>query len=179
MSDLLLPPKVRKEIQKDRWAAQRAQYRARLGLLFDFDDRVCKEWNPALKSLDPRLRLGRAKPMAYEPGWSIIPNFYHWVRDNETAAPTVTPITGPDDSFREPDSGVLNDLKRCDLRDPLVFAALLEQRKADDDARERRISEHREERQTEILDRYKAGTETRVSMTDVPWTQSKRGRRAK
>lgn len=178
MSDLLLPRNVQVEIQKDKWGQQRSEHRAKLDLMFDFDDRVCKRWSRELKRLDPLLRLGRAKPMAYEPGWTIIPGFYHWVRDNETAAPTVTPITGPNDSFAEPDSRILEDLRRCDLQNPAVFGLLLEQRKAQEAERERRVEAHREERQEEILDRYLAGTATRVSMNDAsPWKQSVKGRR--
>jgi hypothetical protein len=47
---------------------------------------------------------------------------------NETAAPTVHPITGPDgESFAEPDSALLERLKGNDLQDPRVFAALIAQ----------------------------------------------------
>lgn len=178
MSDLLLPASVRREILKDRWAEQRREWRAKLEALFDFQDPVCLEWNPDLKELDPLLRLGRARPLAYEPGWTVQPGFYHWVRDNETAAPTVTPITGPDESFREPDSGVLEDLRRSDLRNPRVFAMLLAQRQVREEQQRLRVERDREERQQEMLDRYLAGNRAFVSTsTGSSWSQSARGRR--
>ena len=178
MPDLLLPRNVAAEIQKTKWVEQRREFRALLDKLFDFGDPVCREWNPKLKELDPLLRLGRARPMAYEPGWPVTPGFYHWVRDNETAPPTVTPITGPDESFREPDSGVLEDLRRSDLRNPKVFAMLLEARAAGERERERAKEVARQERQQEMLERWAAASRTQVSMNpDAAWSQNAAGRR--
>lgn len=179
MSDLLLPPKVAKEIQKEKWVAQRARYRAKLEALLDFDDPVCREWNPHLKALDPLLAMARALPLAYEPGWSVIPNFYHWVRDNENAPPTVTPITGPDGvSFAEPSSWVLEKLRASDLRDPAVFALLLEGEERYEQEQERAERERDEERQGELWERFQAATRTQVlTSTDVRWAQNSAGRR--
>lgn len=177
MPDLLLPPDVVREIQKRKWADQRAEFRARVEQLFDFGDSVCELWNPHLRDLDPLLRMGRARPLAYEPGWGVQPGFYHWVRDNENAAPTVTPITDAGGGFREPDSGVLEDLRRSDLRNPAVFIGLLQQAKAKEVAASADRLAEREERQQEILDRFIAGTRVGVSMnTDTAWTQNHAGR---
>lgn len=178
MSGLLLPANVVREIQKREWAERRAELRAALAALFDFEDPVCAEWNPLLGDLDARLRLGRARPLAYEPGLGVIPGFYHWVRDNETAPPTVTPITSPDGAFREPDSGVLGDLRSQDLHDPTVFLALLAGRRAKEQAAEREREAERAERRQEITDRYLAGTRVQVSLDDsTPWAQNAAGLR--
>lgn len=178
MSDLLLPPNVVAEIQKQEWAERRARFRAKLDALLDFDDPVCRQWNPHLRELDPLLRMGRARPMAYEPGWAIVPNYYHWVRDNPTAPPSVTPITGPDEEWAEPDSRVLDMLRRNDLQNPLVFAAMLEQYDRQQKAEEKQEQVEDEERQREILERWQAASRVQVSTNrDSPWTQNMRGRR--
>src|SRR5438105_925825 len=101
---LLLPAHVEREIQQRKWAERRREHRAALDALLDFDDPVCRQWQPELRKLDPQLRLARARPLAHKPGFPVIPGFYHWVRENETAPATVTPITAPDGkSFAEPD----------------------------------------------------------------------------
>lgn len=150
-----------------------------LSQLFDFDDPIALEWNPLLKELDPLLRLGRAKGLAHAPGFPVMPGFWHWVRENESTAPTITPITGPDgESFREPSSGVLEDLRRSDLQDPRVFAVLLAQREESERAAEREIEEAREERQTDMWDHWLAASRTQISMNSAsPWSQNHSGRR--
>lgn len=178
MPELLLPRSVVREIAKRKWAEQRAEWRAQLDKMFDWNDPVCVAWSPYLRELCPQLRLGRAKGRAAEPGFTVLPGYYHWVRDNETAPPTVTPITGPEGEWREPDSGVLEDLAMCDLQNPKVFMRLLAQREERERAIEEERAREREERQQEILGRYLAGTRVQVSMNDhSPWTQNARGRR--
>lgn len=175
MSRLLLPPQVEAEILKEKHVAERERRRALANRLLDFDDPVCREWEPVLKQLDPQLRLGRARGQAYEPGMNVRPNFYHWVRDNGPAAPmTIDPITGPDGvSFSEPDSGLLERLKANDLQDPIVYRALIEQHAAAEARRERDREQERQDRVEDVIDRYKSVTTASVSMnTDSPWSQN-------
>lgn len=182
MSRLYVPAKTAREIEKEKWAEQRARWRAVLSELFDFDDPVCQEWNPRLRDIDPLLRLGRARGRVQVPefGW-VRAGFYHWVRDNDEtgAAPTISqPITTTDDQFREPDSGVLEELRQSDLRHPLVWAELMERRGRAERAEEEWLAAEREERQAEIVDRFLAATRTQVSLNrDVPWSQNHAGRR--
>lgn len=183
MSDLLLPNDVAREIQKDRWVERRRAYRARLDLLIDWDDPVCVEWNKVIPP-DFGVRMGRARPMAYEPGWTVIPGFYHWVRDNDGAPPTVSPICGEDEhgnpTFREPTSDWLERLKASDLQNPHVFAALLLHQEQREREEAERVAAERLERQTEMLERYKAGNRAFVSTsTDSPWSQSVKGKRGR
>lgn len=167
-----------REVQRRKWAEQRAFYRARLEALFDFDDRLCREWNPLLRDLDPLLRLGKARPKAdAEPGLPVRPGLYHWIRENDSAPPTVQPITGADgESYMEPSSAVLEDLRRCDLQNPAIFRALLERRARVEAAEERELEEARVERQAELAERWRAVSGTQVLMSpDVRWGQNAKG----
>lgn len=181
MSDLLLPAKVRHEIQKRKWFELRAERRALVARLLDFDDPVCREWQPVLAKLDPQLRLARAHPQAYEPDMNVKPGFYHWVRENDTAAPTVEPITGPDgESFAEPDSSLLRALERNDLQNPTVYAAMIGQHEEREKRVERELEEERAQINEEVLERWKAGTRTQVLLSpDVAWSQNASGRRGR
>lgn len=174
---LLLPRNVAVEIEKRKWVEQRAWYRAKLEALFDFDDPTCNDWNGELRKLDPLLRMGRAKPMAYEPGFSVRPGLFHIVRENESAPPTVQPITGPDgESFSEPSSQVLESLRRNDLQNPRVYGALIAQHELRERAEEQQLVADRDERQTEMLEHWAAVSRTQVSMnTDTPWAQNHAG----
>jgi hypothetical protein len=178
---LHLPPRVAREIHKEKWEAQRAHQRATVERLLDFDDPVCREWRPVLEQVDPYLRLGRARPQAYEPEFNVRPGFYHWVRMNPTAAPTVEPITGPDgESFTEPDSSLLDRLRGNDLQDPRAYAALIAKHEQRELAREREQEADREEINREVLERWAAASRTQVLVSDdVPWTQNAAGRRAR
>lgn len=174
MSRLLVPPKVAKELAEE----QRGHLRAKLEAVFDFDDPVCKQWNPELKKLDGLIRIGRAKPMAYVPGYPVRAGFYHFLRDNPHAPPTVSAITGADDEWVEPDSGLLRKLQANDLQNPAVLVAIAAEKERAREEEQRDKLRDREVRQDEILERWKAGTRTQVSMNpDVPWTQNAAGRK--
>jgi hypothetical protein len=175
---MLLPRRVVHEIQKEKWVERRRKFNAVLDRLFDFDDPVCREWNPLLKAVDPLLKMGRARPKAYWPGWPVIPNYYHLLRENPTAPWSVKPITAPDGkSFKEPDSALLDKLRETDLQNPRIFGALLAQQELQEKEREREERERDEERQGEIWDRFLAATRTQVlTSPDVPWSQNHKGR---
>lgn len=171
-----VPPKVAQELAEE----QRGHYRAVLFPLFDFDDPVCRQWNPELRKLDPHIRIGRAKPMAYVPGVPVRPGFYHFLRDNPGAPPTVSAITGADDEWVEPDSGLLRKLQSNDLQNPAVIVAMRAEQERIKEEEERDKLRDREARQGEILERWAAGTRTQVSLNpDVPWSQNAAGRRAR
>lgn len=176
---LILPPKVQAEIAKEKWEAERQQRRALVLELIDFDDPVCREWQPVLETLDPYLRLGRAKPMAYVAGVVMRPGYYHWVRDNPSTVVTVEPITGPDgESFAEPDQRLLDSLRGNDLQNPHIYAALIAGHAEAEAVMEKERAAEREEIDAEVLERWKAASQTSVSMNrDVPWSQNAAGRR--
>lgn len=174
MSKVWVPPKVEAELAEE----MRVKYRAVLWGLFDFDDPVCKRWEPELRKLDPYVRLGRAKPNGYVPGYPVRPGFYHFLRDNPNAPPTVETITGPNDEWIEPDSGLLRKLESNDLLDPRVIVEMEARQEQAKREQEQLKAEQREERQAEIFERWQAGNRTFVSMDQsTPWTQSARARR--
>ena len=178
MSGLLLPGSVAREIQKEKWQEERRRSRALVEALFDFDDRVCREWSKHLKKLDPYLRLGRAHPKAYTDRFEVRPGFYHWIRDNPTTEPTVAAITTVDGGWCEPDSGLLRELEQADLQNPRAVAAALERREQRERAVQAERSREQSARVEELAERYLAATRAQVSMSrDVPWSQNAAGRR--
>lgn len=178
MSRLELPPRVREEIQLEKWVAQRAEMRALVTALLDFDDPVCLEWNPVVQEADRRLRLGRARPKAFHPALPVKPGFYHWVCDNDNAAPTVAPITDPEGGFKVPDSSLLDVLRSNDLQNPKVFRQVVEAHARAEAAREVREQQDHEDRVESMVDRYRALTTASVSMNrDTPWHQNMAGRK--
>lgn len=178
MSDLLLPGRVARELQRERWQEERRRSRALIEELFEFNDRVCREWSKHLRKLDPYLRLGRARPNAHTDRFAVRPGFYHWIRDNPTTEPTVAAITTADDGWCEPDSGLLRDLGRADLQNPRAVAWALERR----ERRERAVQAERDREKTarleELAERWQAATRAQVSMNrDTPWSQNAAGKR--
>lgn len=177
MSGLLLPSKVAAEIAKDKYAAERERRNALVNRLLDFDDPVCREWQPVLAKLDPGLRLGRAREQAYEPEMNVRPGFYHWVRDNgPLTVLTIEPITGDDDEWREPDSGLLDQLRANDLQHPDVMRAIIAARAQAEADEEKRRQERRDRRVQGTIERFKAANDASVSMAG-DWTNSVAGRR--
>ena len=177
MSRLLLPPKVVAEIVKDKHAEERARRRALTERLLDFDDPVCREWQPTLTRLDPGLRLGRARPQAYEPDMNVRPGFYHWVRDNGPLTPfTIEPVTGPDDGFVEPDESLLRQLRANDLQNPQVMRAVVAARAKAELDEERGRQEAHERRVAGTVERYRSMEDVSVSMADG-WSNTVKGRK--
>jgi len=171
---LWVPPKVKQEMAEQA----REQYRALLWPLMDFDDPICRQWEPELRKLDPYIRLGRAKPMAYAPELGVKAGYYHFLRDNPGAPPTVAPITGPNDEWVEPDGGVLRKLQENDLQRPGVLRDRLAREARREQEKEREKERELAEWTQEAVERWDAGTRAHVSMSsDIPWTQNTRGRR--
>jgi hypothetical protein len=171
---LWVPPKVEAEMAEQA----RVQSRARLRALMDFDDPVCKQWEPELRKLDPYIRLGRAKPMAYAPDLGVKAGYYHFLRDNPGAPPTVAPITGPNDEWIEPDGGVLRKLQENDLQRPGVMRERLAREQRREQEQEREQERDLEEWTAEAVERWNAGNRAFVSMDrSTPWTQSARAKR--
>jgi hypothetical protein len=172
---LIVPSHVTRDLQE-----QTREYAAQLWQLFDFDDPICKKWNPELEKIDPRIKLGRAKPLAHLPGYPVKAGYYHFLRDNPGAPPTCDTITGPDgESFAEPDSSVLEKIRSNDLLDPRVVVTMEAAREREQEQEAYERAQRRDERQAEIYERYVAGNRAFVSLSDATgWTQSAKGKRA-
>jgi hypothetical protein len=130
---------------------------------------VLDDWNRVLKQIDPDLQLVKAKENANTPG--LKPGYYHVLRRNPLGSPTVLVHEGPDGEFLDPDSSLLEMLRRGDLwsdealRDREARLRELERQ------RDRRRELERQERRDEVEDRLKAANNPGVSMTRAgSWT---------
>lgn len=133
------------------------------------------EWNYHLKQIDERLELIRAQE-TIPAGIPMKPGYYHVVRWNEGAAPSVWPIEGEHGEYVEPTSKLLEIIKKNDLWDPRNFKRLVGAALARDEALERDRMVERQLRQAEIMERVAAATRTQVSMSrDIPWAQNAAG----
>ena len=167
-----VPPKVRRELVDER-------RRFHAGLLRAVElQHQLEAWNRELRQVDPYLQLVKAHDDASDvPG--LRPGYYHVLRHNPGAPPSLIPIEGPDGSFREPDSSLFDMLRRSDMwnheaeRDRRVRGRRLEQ------AQQAREARERAERKEEALLRLKALEEPGVAFTDRPWTYRAGARRAK
>lgn len=137
---------------------------------------ILDEFNYELKRIDPRLEMVRAAENTH--GTPLRPGFYHIVRWNEGAPPSVMTIEGDNGEFVEPTSRVFEKLAREDLWDPENMRLLRQRQRLADEAAEKLKIREREQRQEEMLERWVAGTRTFVSMNrDSPWSQNAAGRR--
>lgn len=133
-------------------------------------------WTDELRKIDPRLSLIKAKDGAEVPGMK--PGYFHILRVNEGAPPSLIPVEGPNGEFREPDSGVFDLLRRNDLWNREAAHDRKRMAREAQEAKERRRERERHARLEELQQRVKALTETSVSMTTArPWTQTAGARR--
>jgi hypothetical protein len=143
------------------------------------DDTRLPEWDRELKKIDDRLSVRRAR-VPVRTGSALRPGYWHLIRDNsdKNAPVSVTTIQGPEGEYIEPNSSLLEMVRRNDLwrpgaiREREEYAAKLEAEE------EKRKEEELEEVTQEAIERFQAGNRAFVSMDrSVPWTQSARARR--
>lgn len=170
---LYVPGRVREE-----QLAVRRQHEARLAAMVGEHSKL-EQWNKELKEIDPYLELVRAHENASAPG--LKPGYYHVLRHNPGAPPSLIPVETDEGEFREPDSNLFDQLRHWDgwdnrvTRDREVRAQKLER------ARDRQKAREHEERLDEAMLRLKAYNEPGVLFGDNRWTHragAKRGRRA-
>lgn len=179
MSMLELPPRVRAEIAKDKHKAERERRWTHALELLDFDDPVCREWQPHLQQLDPHLLMARALPRAEDPDLNIRAGFFHWVRKNPREILTCEPITAPDgESFALPDGSLLNNLRANDLQNPAVVRDMFQRQLEAEAAKERDEAEAKQRRVDGTIERYKRGNNAHVSMTPG-WSATNAGRKGR
>lgn len=147
--------------------------RSEMGRIKEVFDR----FNYDLEQIDPRLQLVRAAPQV-APGSPLKAGFYHLIRDNDNAPPSVITIEGPTGEFVEPSSALFDKLRENDLWNPEVMDRFRKRQDRIDQAAEKQKIREREERQDEIMERWAAATRTSVSMNrDTPWAQNAAGAR--
>lgn len=125
-------------------------------------DARIKEFNGWLKNIDPYLRLAFAGENAEGPG--IQPGRWHVCRQAPGCVPTFLVIStnglGVPGGFREPDSGVLEHLRRADSHRHNLLARDQIRRAAEEAAKQR----HREARRDELAVNIKAKTNPGIRM---------------
>lgn len=169
MSRLWTPPSVSKEL-RDNTNHAKAELMQMVYLKGVMDD-----FNKELKEIDPYLELALAgeKILAGNP---LRPGYWHIIRHNPGAPPTVMTIEGPNGEYMEPNSEVFRMLKEDnDMWNP---ASMHRRRKREEElerVKERRKERERQDRQNEIQERWNAATRTQVSMLPN-WSQNVKGR---
>lgn len=172
MARLFVPPGVTRELQQERLA-----HYARVAALTHYSD-VMDDFNADLKQIDPYLELVKAKE-SIEAGTPLKPGYWHVIRHNPGAAPSIMTIEGPDGEYVEPSSAVFERLQGwCDLQNPAVERRRRQRTDEIARAQQRRLAREREEAEQETLQRYLAGTRTQVSMAPN-WSQNTAGRRGR
>ena len=166
-----VPPRVALELRNST-----LQHKAEVDNMVERFAGILAYWTAELKKVDPYLEMIFAPPNANAVG--LKPGRYHVMRHNPGAPPSLIPVETESGGFREPDSGVFEMLAKGDLwRD----GAMDERRRLKERAemarqRERELDD--ELRREEIVERWKAATQTRVSMNrSAPWSQNVAGRR--
>ena len=99
----LLPPDIRANVERDE--------------MVDRQMGKAQALADALIAHDPQLRLVFFGDRS-EPIYGIKPGRWHVQRLNQGTADTYMPITTPDGGYREPDFGVLEEIRQRDLWRP-------------------------------------------------------------
>jgi len=163
-----LPPKVTAELQDNtRQATAELMQMVYLKGVMD-------EFNKELKAIDPYLELALAteKVLAGNP---LRPGYWHVIRHNPGAPPSVMIIQGRNGEYVEPNSEVFRMLKEdMDMWNPANEHRRRKKEQAIEEAKERRKERERQARQEELLERYAAATRTQVSMLPG-WSQNVAG----
>lgn len=138
---LEIPPWVEENLERERFVEDQIQ----LG----------RYWSRLLQEFDDRLTMvfvgENAHAIAVEDGASykvdlagIVPGRWHVRRRNDPpVADSYMPVTGPDGGYREPDSRMVDEIRRRDMRSGQVDDALAAHRK-DRERRERDLALRRE-----------------------------------
>jgi hypothetical protein len=139
------PPELRRVVEAE-------QYK-------DGGARVDPGIRAALRSIDPELDLLRvrldAAPEILPPG--AVPGRWHVRNRGAKPLPTFTPIETPEGGYREPDSGVLRELIRRDMRNREVRRMTFERSGRQKKQAERAKNLQTEQRQDELRADLKAG----------------------
>lgn len=135
------------------------------------------DFNKDLKAIDPYLELVKAHETTTHP--QLTPGFYHVIRHSPGAPESVVlTLKNEDGSFREPDSGLFQELARLDAWSD---RSQRERRRREEEAE--RIHRHRQAKEQEdrvehFWQRYKSSVTPSVSMTPG-WSNTVKGKRGR
>lgn len=117
--------------------------------------KVVAWFSNALRDIDPRLELHLAKPNAGPP---FMAGYWHVVRQNESIANTVIPITGRNGEFCEPSPYHLEELRSRDMWDRKVAESTFNHFEREQKERRREKAEQRAEINDDARILYNAKT---------------------
>lgn len=169
---LWMPPSAQRELVQSR-----LQYEAHIVHMMQMKDTM-DEFNILLREIDPYLQLVKAEEHV-EAGVPLRPGFWHVIRHNPGAPPSIMTIEGENGEYIEPTSRVFELLQRNDMWNHNSLKEENRKRKKAQEAEEKRKERDRQLRQEEMMERWNAATRTQVSMLPG-WSQNvagKRGRR--
>lgn len=165
-SRVVLPEWVARNDRRDR-------------MLASADEHVVRRWNELLQEIDPQLGLAFVPENVTDaPG--LVPGRWHVRRRNPMGPDTYWPVLGDDGSFREMDSGMLEQFRRGDHQNSRVVDAARRGLEAQERSDARAVETTREQRVHELASSLNALTRPSVAFNDRKWTAKaggKRGRR--
>jgi hypothetical protein len=166
---LWVPPDVAAKLVEERREFQADVNR-------QIDSAQLDRWDRELQRVDEHLRLVLAKPNAW--GTPLKPGFWHIVRDNPGAPPSIMPIETADGEYLEPGPHMFDMLARGDMWDPRFMQQIRAAERRAAAAADRERASQRQERQEHLRELVDASTRTQVSMNrDTPWAQNHAGQR--
>lgn len=181
MNSLWVPRQV-----KEKLVAERQELDADTDLLVDHEVHrrmeAAERFDVELRRIDPYLRL---RYIRKPPGWpddvespepGIVLDRWHVIRYNPDAPPTFMAITTPDGGYRDPDSGVLEDLSRADAWSTRSLDRAAKRRARVAAEKQRDNDRHREALKDELVERVRAANHAQVSLASG-WTNRAGARR--
>src|SRR3954465_12073717 len=136
-----------------RLLEERRQFAAELAQMM-YVKGVMDEFNKELREIDPYLELVQAKEKVLA-GNPLKPGYWHIVRHNPGAPPTVMTIEGENGEYIEPSAEIFRKLKEDnDMWNPATAHRRRKREAQLEEAKERRKVREREDRQQELSERW-------------------------
>lgn len=137
----------------------RARYESLLAHGLEITEKL-KYWNRELKKIDPYLELVKAQNNTRHP--ALKPGYYHIFHHRPGGIPNVIVHQGDQGEFREPDSGLLEMLKRGDTWSDRSMKERKRLQKQAERAQRRQEERESNDRLDEITERLKSRNGTSV-----------------
>lgn len=169
---IYLPYGVEEQLVRERQAAD-----AELALLAQTSEQLrhAREFNKELRAIDPYLELVFIKGNGRTPQEApdgVVWDRWHVIRHNPGAPDTPMAITTPDGGPREPDSGVLRELREGDMYNATARARVIRRRAKRAEDKQRAKDARREEDREEVAWRIKAIMNPGVNFGIPGWTRT-------
>lgn len=169
MTKLWVPPKISRELE-----AERRREHAEVNKLSALGNvvGVMKQFNYELQQIDQYLSL-EYLPEGVDTGTtSMKAGYYHVVRRDPSAPPSVMVVEDENGMPMEPTSRLFDQLRAADFWNPAVVRDREKCKRLAEEARNRQMAREDEDRRQELIERTLAVTRTQVSMAGENWTQN-------